>query len=90
MIPALRNNSMLTIDNSEKNKTTDTVKHNLLIIIIYSLFLAIAFALNNFVNIFFIQVTGNKSGIMFDFIYLIILMFSLISVCYFANIKIGF
>lgn len=89
MIPIIKNNNTLTVDNTKDN-TKDVVKHNILIVIIYSLFLAIALALNNFVNIFFIKITGYKAGIFFDFIYLIALICLLISVCYFANIRIGF
>lgn len=77
----------LDIDNSENNKK-DLLKHNIQIIIVYSLFLTIAFTLHTLVIQILIKISGKKEPHIFlQFIYLIILIFLMVLFTYIFNIN---
>ena len=89
MIPSVTKNRINITKNEEYSKA-DLLKNNINIIIIYSLFLSVAFGLNGFMVSIFTQITGNKPGILYNFIYLLFLLLLTLTICYFTNIKIGF
>jgi hypothetical protein len=78
----------LDINNYTKEDKTELMKHNIIIIVIYSLFLAIAFSLNNLFTSIFIKISGKDPGILFKFLYFIILIIVVVIITYIANIKI--
>ena len=79
----------------KKNRITKTedaqelLRNNISIVIVYSLFLSIAFAMNGFMSSIFVKITGDKPGIIYNFIYLVFLLVLILAVCYFTNVKIG-
>ena len=89
MIPV--NKNRLNIEPTNTNESNKSIlQHNINIVLVYSLFLAIALALNTLILNIFTSMTGNKPSILYHFIYLIILITILLIASYFTKIKIGF
>ena len=89
MIPV--NKNRLNIEPTNTNESNKSIlQHNINIVLVYSLFLAIALALNTLILNIFTSMTGNKPSILYHFIYLIILITILLIARYFTKIKIGF
>lgn len=86
----MEKNTTLQIDDNKNGNKSDLIKHNIKIVIIYSLFLAIAFGLNNLVSSFFNKITGYNPTLFFQIIYLLFLILTIIIITYFSNVKIGF
>jgi hypothetical protein len=88
MIPSLKKNRITVTKNEEYTKA-ELLKNNFSVIIIYSLFLAIAFSLNAFISSVFVKITGDKPGILYNFIYSIFLIVSILIIFYFTDIKLA-
>lgn len=88
MIPSVKKNR-INITKTQEYDKVDLLKNNISIIVVYSLFLSIAFAMNGFITSIFIKITGNKPGVIYNFIYLIFLLVLILSICYFMDVKIG-
>ena len=89
MLPSIKKTT-LEIDEDVKEDKGEILKHNIKIVFIYSLFLAIAFALNDLVLSIFNKMTGYNPTIFFQIIYLITLILLIVIISYFSGIKIGF
>jgi hypothetical protein len=88
MIPSVKKNR-INITKTQEYDKVDLLKNNISIIVVYSLFLSIAFAMNGFMSSIFIKITGDKPGITYNFIYLVFLLSLILAVCYFMDVKIG-
>jgi hypothetical protein len=79
--------SRLDIIDSNENKK-QLLKHNVEIIIVYSLFLTVAFTLNTLVMNIFRKISGtNEPSLLFQIIYLISLILLIVLFTYIFNIK---
>jgi hypothetical protein len=91
MIPNIKNTTLQIEDNNKADvNKTELLKHNIKIIVIYSLILAIAFGLNGLALSLFNKISGYNSTIFFQIIYLLCLILLIIIITYFSNVKIGF
>jgi len=88
MLASVKKNTLNITKNQEYDKL-DLFRNNITIIVIYSLFLSVAFAMNGFMSSIFVKITGDKPAIIYNFIYLIFLLALIVSICYFTNVKIG-
>lgn len=92
MIPNIKKTTLKIDESDRENKEDkgDLLKHNIKIVFIYCLILAIAFGLNDLMLNIFNKLSGYNPIILFQIIYLIILILLIVGITYFFNIKIGF
>ena len=84
MLSSIKKNRIIKTEDAQ-----ELFRNNISIVIVYSLFLSIAFAMNGFMSSIFVKITGDKPGIIYNFIYLVFLLVLILAVCYFTNVKIG-
>ena len=84
MLSSIKKNRIIKTQDAQ-----ELFRNNISIVIVYSLFLSIAFAMNGFMSSIFVKITGDKPGIIYNFIYLVFLLVLILAVCYFTNVKIG-
>lgn len=84
MLSSIKKNRIIKTEDAQ-----ELLRNNISIVIVYSLFLSIAFAMNGFMSSIFVKITGDKPGIIYNFIYLVFLLVLILAVCYFTNVKIG-